>query len=149
MRVANDLPGKLELPSLPLGRAARAGEPPLQLTATRTHLSQVFWSRNVVLAAVLAWMGLTRAEFSSLWVPAISAVALLINLVTWIRLRQPVPVTYGEFLVQILADVALIGAGLHHSGGDSTIAVLSFVPLTIAAATLPWQQTLIVFIAIF
>lgn len=149
MPLANDLPGKLELASLRFGQATDAGKPPLQLTATRTHLRQVFWSRNVVLVALFTWMGMAHADFSSPWVLAILAVAVLVNIVTWVRLRQPAPVTYGEFLVQILSDVALIGAGLHHSGGDASLAVLSFVPLTIAAATLPWQQTLVVFLAIF
>jgi two-component system sensor histidine kinase RegB len=46
--------------------------------------------------------------------------------------------------------VALIAAGLHHSGGEAdSLAVLSFVPMTIAAATLPFAQVAAVFVAIF
>ena len=144
-QMTSGLSQKFDMPSLP----QRAGKPPLQLTATRAHLNQVFWVRNAVLAAVGLWLLFMSAESPSPWVVVILGAAALINLVTWIRLRQRAPVTYGEFLVQMLSDVALIGAGLHHSGGDADIANLSFIPLIIAAATLPWRQTLIVFAAIF
>lgn len=148
--MTNDLPGKLDPASLGLAPSARAGDPPLQLTATRAHLRQVFWARNLVLVAVGMWIFFMPGDRPSPWLLTILAGAALVNLMTWVRLRQLAPVTHGEFLVQMLSDVALITAGLHHSGGDaSAIADLSFIPLTIAAATLPWRLTLIVFVAIF
>jgi two-component system sensor histidine kinase RegB len=122
----------------------------VQLTATRAHLWQVFWARNVVIAALCLWIALVSHELPSPWAVSLLGLAALVNALTWLRLRRPAPVSYGEFLIQILCDVLLIGAGLHHSGGNaSTLADLSFVPLTIAAATLPWRQTLVVYLAIF
>lgn len=144
------LPGKLDIAPLQREVLARAGKPPLQLTATRTHLTHVFWARNVVLLALGLWIGFVPGQATSPWVLGILGVAGIINLLTWVRLRQPGAVAYEEFLVQMLADVSLITAGLHHSGGDaSSIAVLSFIPLTIAAATLPGRQTFLVFGSIF
>ena len=147
--MANNLSDNLDAASLPLDPAERAGKPPLQLTATRTHLNQVFWVRNVVLVVVGLWIAAVAVEPLSPWGAAVFGAAALINLATWIRLRRPAAVTYGEFLVQTLSDVALIGAGLHLAGGDSGFADLSFIPLVIAAGTLPWRLTLIVFAAIF
>jgi len=84
----------------------------------------------------------------SLVSPSIAAVVGLVavlNLFTWLRLKQAAPVSYHEFLFQILADVMLLSSALSLSGGDaSPFHDLLFVPLTIAAATLPWRHALIV-----
>lgn len=134
-------------------------EPPLprdgfvQLTATRDHLRFVFMKRNVLLLAVCVGMAAAVATDGSSWVsPSIAAVvglAAVLNLFTWLRLKQPAPVSYRELLFQILVDVTLLSAALGLSGGDaSPFQALYLLPLTIAAATLPWKYALIVALAI-
>jgi two-component system sensor histidine kinase RegB len=73
----------------------------------------------------------------------------LLNLFTWFRLRQSSLISHAEFLSQILADILLLTAALHVSGREaSPFRDLYFVPLAIAAATLPWKHTVIVALAI-
>lgn len=146
--VARPVPEELELPAWPL-EAKRMRQPPLQLTATRAHLWQVFWARNVVLAAICLWFVALERDAPGPWVAGLLAVVALVNTATWRRLRQAQPVSHGEFLLQVLCDVLIIAAALYHARDADTLATLSFVPLTIAAATLPWRQTLAVFLAVF
>lgn len=163
-----DLSGSVGIPARPLeetdpsrGAAAKpgpAGEPPLpgeqfvQLTAARDHLRFVFVTRNVLLLLVCAGMAVAAVRgASSLMIPGIAGVvafAAVLNLFTWLRLKRPAPVSDREFLAQILADIVLLSAALCFSGGDtSPFEDLYFVPLTIAAATLPWRHTLIAALA--
>jgi two-component system sensor histidine kinase RegB len=136
------------------GSTARRGPSAalLQLTATRAHLQHIFWARSLVIVSVCAVAAYDVPDLVELrpWSAGLLALAALLNLATWLRLRRPQPVSYGEFLVQILADVGLIAAALHHTGGsNSPLADLSYVPLTVAAATLPWRQVAVVFAAIY
>jgi two-component system, sensor histidine kinase RegB len=124
-----------------------------QLTPTREHLRQVFVARNVVLVAAI--VGVTAEIFQrqsalfSPWIAGILGLLALLNLFTWFRLRQPAPVSYIEFSMQIVADVLLLTAALYYSGGEaSPLNDLYLVPLTIAAATLPLRHTLIVALTI-
>src|SRR5712691_2878001 len=82
------------------------------------------------------------------WVEGVLGVlglVALLNLFTWFRLRQSAPVSYLEFSMQIVADVLLLTAALYHSGGEaSPFNDLYFVPLVIAAATLPLTHTSVV-----
>ena len=109
-------------------------------------------ARNaVLLVGSIGMAGMAAAE-SALRSPGIvgilGALALL-NLLTWLRLRRSTPVSYNEFLLQILADVVLLAAAMRFSGGDaSPFHDLYFVPLTVAAATLPWRHTVVVAAAI-
>jgi two-component system sensor histidine kinase RegB len=126
---------------------------PVQFTATRAHLARIFWARNVVLVALClaAAYAALRHDVPSFgpWGTTLLVLAGIVNFSAWLRLRQPAPVAYGEFLLQILADVVLIAAALHHSGGSaSPLADLSYVPLVVAAATLPGAQVVVVFVAI-
>ena len=124
----------------------------VQLTPTRDHLHQVFIARNVVLLAALGGIAFAIAEAGSAlrspWVAGVLGVLGLLaflNLFTWYRLKQSAPVSYLEFSMQIVADVLLLTAALYLSGGEaSPFNDLYFVPLVIAAATLPLTHTLIV-----
>ena len=141
-----DLPGWVSEPGKPRERF-------VQLTATRDHLRFVFMTRSVLLLAVCAGIGFALAQEGVAFVSprgaAVVALALTLNGLTWLRLQQPAPVSYHEFLMQILADVMLLSAALCFSGGDaSPYHDLYFVPLTIAAATLPWRHALIAVLAI-
>jgi two-component system sensor histidine kinase RegB len=140
----SDLPGLSRISEPPV-----IGDPFVQLTATRAHLRFVFMMRNLLLLAVCLAMAVAVLEGGSSWVSmqiaAVVALAGVLNLLTWLRLRQPEPVSHGEFLGHILADVALLSAALCFSGGDaSPFNGLYLLPLMIGAATLPWRHAVVV-----
>jgi len=140
------MPTDLSVPLDPSREALRIAHLPAQVTPTRGHLRQLFIARNVVLLVGLIGVAGMAAAESALRSPGIVGILgalTLINLLTWLRLNQPVPVSYNHLLLQILADVVLLSAAMCVSGGDmSPLEDLYFVPLTIAAATLPWRHTL-------
>ena len=66
------------------------------------------------------------------------AAQLLLNFVSWWRLRQPWVVGSVEFLVQLCLDVVLLLALLYFAGGATNPFVsLLLLPLVVAAAVLP------------
>jgi two-component system sensor histidine kinase RegB len=136
----------LSVPLEASGAALRIADLPAQVTPTRSHLRQLFMARIAVLLAGSIGVAIAAAE-SALRSPGIVAILgalALVNLLTWFRLRQSAPVSYNQFLLQILADVVLLSTAMCVSGGDaSPFHDLYFVPLTIAAATLPWRHTLV------
>ena len=81
--------------------------------------------------------------------PMLAVIALsgLLNLVTWVRLRQPWPATALEFMAHLLVDVMALTVLLFYSGGSTNPFVsLYLLPIIIAAITLPalyaWGLTL-------
>jgi len=67
-----------------------------------------------------------------------------INLLTWLRLQKPWPVTELEFFSQLLLDTLCISLLLYFSGGANNPFVSYYlVPLCIAAATLSWNYAAI------
>lgn len=113
--------------------------------AAASHLRRLFVLRNVAIAgqALAVWFadsGLGLALPAPIW----SAIAALagVNLLTWLRLRQPWPVADLEIFCQLVADVLALAAVLYFSGGSTNPFVSLFlVPLTIAATTLPSRFT--------
>lgn len=72
----------------------------------------------------------------------IVAVLLLLNALSWWRLRQPWLVTQPEFGLQIFADILGMSVLFYFSGGASNPFVSYYlVPLSISAATMPWVYT--------
>ncbi len=64
------------------------------------------------------------------------------NFLTWLRLKNPAPVTDLELVGQLLADIVALAVLLYASGGSTNPFVSLFLlPLTIAAAILPPRQT--------
>jgi two-component system sensor histidine kinase RegB len=118
------------------------------MTATREHLKLLLAARMLLLAVICVSMfQLTKGDARlNPWVMGLFVLAVLISAGTWLRLLwRTGPVSHHEFLLQILADVVLLGAALYHGGEDaSPLDVMYFIPLTIAAATLPWRQTVAV-----
>ena len=119
------------------------------LTTSRANLQRLTIIRWLGLAALAlcigyAWellaMPLDYARIG--WV--MLAVALG-NAVTAWRCRQSWPVTDPEFFIQLLLDLAAISSFLYITGGANNPFVSYYlIPLTIAAAILPWRYTLIV-----
>ena len=72
----------------------------------------------------------------------VTVMLAVLNLATWIRLRRKWPVSSIEFFAQLLVDVFALSALLYFSGGSTNPFIsLYLLPLTIAAAALPWAYT--------
>ncbi|MFG6179061.1 ATP-binding protein [Halomonas sp. THAF12] len=75
--------------------------------------------------------------------PAVGAVIVvmaLINIGTWWRLGRPRDVTHREYLAHLLADMAGLTLLFYFTGGATNPFINYYlVPVTIAAATLPWR----------
>lgn len=77
---------------------------------------------------------------------AVVGLFALLNLATWVRLRQPWPITALEFFAHLLLDVAALTLLLFYSGGSTNpFASLYLLPIIIAAIALPavyaWAMT--------
>jgi two-component system sensor histidine kinase RegB len=66
-----------------------------------------------------------------------------VNMLTYARLRKPLPVTQLEFFIQLLIDLICLSAVFYFSGGANNPFVSYFlVPICICAATLSGRYTL-------
>ena len=78
------------------------------------------------------------------WQPMLLAIAVLavINLFSWLRLRNSRPVSNPEWFAQLSVDVIALTILLYYGGGSTNPFVsLYLLPLVIAAATLPGRYT--------
>ncbi|MDT8893637.1 ATP-binding protein [Halomonas sp. I1] len=72
---------------------------------------------------------------------AVMAVMSLINIGTWWRLGRPWAVTHSEYLAHLLADIVGLTLLFYLIGGSTNPFIGYYlVPVTIAAATLPWRH---------
>lgn len=113
------------------------------LSASRQNIWHLLWMR--VLVFVSQASTLLVAYFSQLielsWTPLILFMlgAATLYVLTALRLRLPWPVTDFEFAMQLGFDLLLHSVLLYYTGGSTNPFVAYYlVPLTIAAATLPW-----------
>ena len=115
-----------------------------------TNLQQLFLLRNI---AIVGQCVVISIAIHGLRIPlpltsmiVVIGMLVLLNALTWLRLKQTWPVTDQELFAQLLLDVAELSILLYLSGG-STNPFISFylLPLSIAAATLPrsyrWGMT--------
>jgi two-component system sensor histidine kinase RegB len=110
------------------------------------NLQRLFLLRNIVIAAQCLTFALAYwvLEMELQWTEMVTVAALLavLNLATWFRLRRNWPVSSVEFFAQLLIDVFALSALLYFSGGSTNPFIsLYLLPLTIAAAALPWAYT--------
>lgn len=117
------------------------------LSASRQNLGRLVIIRMLVLMAqvgTLAFVYVT--EMLPLdWPPILVLLALALNgcIFTLLRLRKPWPVTELEFAVQLGFDLLIHSGLLYYLGGSTNPFVAYYlVPLTIAAATLPWVYSI-------
>lgn len=110
------------------------------------NLQRLFQLRNISIttqcitcAAVYLAIDITLPWFA---IGLVIAILMILNFFTWVRLHQKWPVSNIEFFAQLSIDVITLTALLYFSGG-STNPFISFylLPLTIAAAILPWRFT--------
>ncbi|CAM3580506.1 histidine kinase [Halomonas casei] len=68
-----------------------------------------------------------------------------LNIATWWRLGRPRAVTHIEYLLHLLADITGLTLLFYFSGGSTNPFINYYlVPITIAAATLPWRHAWII-----
>ena len=121
-------------------------EPVQLLSASRQNLWRLTFIRILVLGAQAGSVGLAY-QSGMLALPWLQLsltllVSLVLCLITAIRLRGPWPVTEVEYAVQLGCDLIIHSVLLYYSGGSTNPFVSYYlVPLTIAAATLPWMFT--------
>ena len=110
------------------------------------NLQRLFLLRNIAIVvqsltvAIVYW----SIDIALPWKEMIAVIVLLalINFLTWFRLNKKLPVTNIEFFLQLLVDVLALSCLLYFSGGSTNPFIsLYLLPLTIAAAALPWRYT--------
>ena len=122
---------------------------PVQLlSASRQNLWRLNLIRMLVLSAQAGSVGLVwLLDFLPLpWQSLLVTLgmSLLLCLLTTLRLRGPWPVTEQEYAVQLGCDLMIHSLLLYFSGGSTNPFVSYYlVPLTIAAATLPWVYSML------
>lgn len=110
------------------------------------NLQRLFLLRNIAIAAQCLTFALVYWTIDIVipWTQMIAVVTLLalLNLLTWIRLHRNWPVSHLEFFLQLQIDVLALSTLLYFSGGSTNPFISLFLlPMTIAAATLPWRYT--------
>ncbi len=110
------------------------------------NLQRLFLLRNISIFAQCLTISLVywMIDIVLPWTEMIGVVIFLatINVLTCLRLYKKWPVSNLEFFSQLLVDVFVLSALLYFSGGSTNPFIsLYLLPLTIAAATLPWRYT--------
>ena len=118
------------------------------LSASRQNLWRLTWIRLLVLAAQAGTLGFTYLSdaVSLAWLPLIVLLAFSLSMCVLIglRLRGSWPVTELEFAIHLVLDFCLHSGLLYYLGGSTNPFVAYYlVPLTIAAATLPWLYSIV------
>lgn len=118
------------------------------LSASRQNLRLLTLIRILVLAAQAGSVGIAYAS-QLVILPWFNLVATLVVsaalcLGSALRLRGPWPVTELEYAIHLGCDLLVHSALLYYSGGSTNPFVSYYlVPLTIAAATLPWLYSVV------
>ncbi|TDO13892.1 MULTISPECIES: ATP-binding protein [Halomonas] len=118
---------------------------PLPLSTPNRNLVRLTIVRGITWTGFLAAIiiGIELLGFS-LAVHAVIAVIVamgLINIATWWRMGRPRAVTHREYLIHLLIDVTGLTLLFYFTGGSHNPFINYYlVPVTIAAATLPWRH---------
>jgi len=116
------------------------------LAASQQNLRRLLIVRIIVFACQLvallyAYLFLSL-ELNYLMILSTMVIFILINFVVFLRLNKLWPITDPEFLGHLLLDIVGLSILLYLSGGASNPFVSYYlVPITIAAAILPWSYT--------
>ncbi len=118
------------------------------LSASRQNLRLLTLIRVLVLAAQTGAVGIAYATqliaLPWLHLSITLGVSALLCLLTALRLRGPWPVTEQEYAIHLGVDLLIHSALLYYTGGSTNPFVSYYlVPLTIAAATLPWLYSIL------
>ncbi|KUM43819.1 ATP-binding protein [Pseudomonas sp. EpS/L25] len=118
------------------------------LSANRQNLGRLVLIRVLVLAAQAGSVGIARlsgiVELPWTALAITLGVSAVLCLFAALRLTRSWPVTEQEYAAHLGCDLAIHSALLYFAGGPTNpFASYYLVPLTIAAATLPWLYTLV------
>ncbi len=120
---------------------------PFTLAGHAQHLSYWVIIRTLILiclgiaAVIFLWDGTVNLPFTEILTSLIILTG--VNLLTFIRLRKPLPVTQMEFFIQLLVDLICLSTVFYFSGGANNPFVSYFlVPICISAATLSGTYTI-------
>jgi two-component system, sensor histidine kinase RegB len=110
------------------------------------NLQRLFFLRSIaiVVQCILLFFVYSVIELDVPWTKMTIIVVILtiLNFFTWVRLHHTLPVSNLEFFAQLLIDIFALTALLYFSGGSTNPFIsLYLLPLTIAAAILPWRYT--------
>ncbi|GKW50156.1 ATP-binding protein [Halomonas sp. NCCP-2165] len=116
---------------------------PLPLSTPNRNLVRLTFVRGITwtgfLGMIIFGIEVLGFELSTLPVVAVIIAMGLINIATWWRLSRPRAVTDTEYLVHLLADITGLTLLFYFTGGSTNPFITYYlVPVTIAAATLPW-----------
>ena len=128
-------------------KADTTNRAPFTLADHGQHLGYWVIIRTLVLIClgIAALFCLWRDSINLPFTEILIALVILtsVNLLTFSRLRQKLPVTDIEFFIQLLIDLACLSAVFYFSGGANNPFVSYFlVPICISAATLNSRYTL-------
>ena len=116
------------------------------LAASHQNLRRLLLIRMIVfscqLLALLYAYAVLDLVLNYVLILCTMAIFVIINITVLLRLRRAWQITDPEFFVHLLMDIAGLSILLYLSGGASNPFVSYFlVPITIAAAILPWVYT--------
>ncbi|GGX79458.1 two-component sensor histidine kinase [Litchfieldella qijiaojingensis] len=122
---------------------------PLPLSTPNRNLVRLTIVRGITWTGFLAAIifGIEVLGFQLRVLPVISVIVAmgLVNVTTWWRLGRPRAVTDTEYLLHLLADIAGLTLLFYYTGGSTNPFITYYlVPVTIAAATLPWLYAWII-----
>lgn len=114
-----------------------------------TNLRRLFWLRTVMVIVIgmASWaaMAIYKMALQPVVIGGAMMLMLMLNALTWWRLRHPNPVSQMEMLVQLLLDMAILTGLFYTTGGYTNPFVWMYLlPLTVAAVALPWRYTWLV-----
>ncbi|SDV99258.1 ATP-binding protein [Nitrosomonas communis] len=110
------------------------------------NLHRLFLLRSIAIVAQCILFALVYSiiELDVPWAKMTIVVVILtlLNFFTWVRLHHTFPVSNLELFAQLLIDIFALTALLYFAGGSTNPFIsLYLLPLTIAAAILPWRYT--------
>lgn len=122
---------------------------PLPLSTPNRNLVRLTIVRGITwtgfLVGIIVGVELLHFELAVGAVIGVILAMALINLGTWWRLGRYRAVNHEEYLAHLLADVAGLTLLFYFTGGASNPFITYYlVPVTIAAATLPWRYAWII-----
>jgi len=111
-----------------------------QLSASIKNLRRLFWLRNVMIlflsSTVLVLLALDL-PLRTLPIGIAIGSMMLLNGLTWLRLKSVLNVSEGEFLAQLLGDIATLTGLFYFTGGYTNPFIWMYLlPLAVAAVAL-------------
>ncbi|EHA15694.1 ATP-binding protein [Halomonas sp. HAL1] len=122
---------------------------PLPLSTPNRNLVRLTIVRGITwtgfLLAIIVGVELLAFDLPVTAVVSVVIAMGILNIATWWRLGRPRAVTHFEYLLHLLADIAGLTLLFYFSGGSTNPFITYYlVPVTIAAATLPWRHAWII-----